>query len=435
VQETRELVKRLDEGLDVRLGVRNGQMFETFKEQLQDEAPAGVLSSNAKDRRDARERASLASEDEETRVLGGLRAIADRDPKVGEALRLFTWLEQGGELRIAALRAKEGVLPEDAVDRFVSLIDYRFRPLVLVKLRHAARYPDSSVHATHGLILAFQKLAKDFDEFESVVRALGTGNYGARRLAELHRAYGRFDHTRAIVELVSLAKKYLEEVESWEPKTPSEAFVSLLAHDVPETHALLATFLEKASFSGANSAVALKAVEAAARMKSKAAVRGLERAVERELGRIDDGGRARVVAALVACGGKAALPFLRSVYDAKLAVYDAESDRDAAYAYHHKDVACFLSGLLPLAPKDQELAEKSREILVRFAEELAADKKPRKDMIYAVAALLRGIGNARAGTLKDAVESYTTLEFREDRATLGLKETLQKLATDVVARL
>lgn len=435
VAETRDLVIRLEEGRDVRVGLRTGSMFEAFREQLQDEAPAAILGASAKARRDARERAAFATIDEESRLSVGLEQIAEREAGVRKALELLGWLEQGGALIPAVLHAKTGLTVEGAIDRFVSLADHRFRPMVLSKLRQAARFGDTSPHATHGLLLAFQKLATSFEEFESVIGAAGTGNYGPRRQSELFRAYGRFADDRATERLAEYSAVYLADVESWEPKVPREAFLQLMSRDSPQTEELAARLLEKASFSGANAALAIAAAEALGRMRSTRGIAGLERALQRELGRVDDGSRTRIASALVACAGKRSRPFLEGLVRAKLDRWEAEEDRQGSYAYHHKDVACWLAALLPLAPRDEALIDKAREMLDAFRLELYGEKRPRRDVIYAVAAVLRGAGNGRVAALAEAVQPYATMPLREDRSTLGLGEMLQKLAREVLARL
>lgn len=435
VHESRDLVRALREGKDVRIGIRTGPVLEQLREQLQDEAPPAVLGVRAKELRAERERSTLDAADEEVRLRASLEALAPADPKVREALELLVFLEEGGALRAPVLEKKKGLTIDQAVDRFVALVDQRFRPFILVKVRKAARWPDASPHATHGMILALAKVAKSFDELEQLVRAAGTANYGLRRLTELARAWGRFSDPRATKRLADAARTYLAEVESWEVKTPPEALLVLAERDVPEAHELVAELLEKASFSGANASVAIRLAEAAGKLRSKRAVPGLLRAVERELGRIDDGTRARVVHALVLAGGRDVAPALKKLVTDRVTRWQAEPDRDAAYVYHHKDIACWMSGLLPLEPADAALAAKAREMLGVFLVELGPEKKPRKDLLYAIAALLRGIGNGRVQGLRDAVEPYTHVELVEDRATIGLREMLNKLATDVCARL
>jgi hypothetical protein len=435
VAESVDLIRRLARGEDVMIGERTRAVLEAFREQLQEEAPPAVFGARARVSREARERSTAEQQDEESRLQAALVEVAERDPRVAEALSLLEHFEQGGALRPAYLRAKTGKTPVEAVDHFASLIDGRFKTLITLKLRRAARYPDSSPHATWGLIIAFAQLAKGFDEFHAGIEALGTGNFGARRMTELHRAYGRFSDRRATAKLVEWARAHLAEIESWDPRTPSEAIMQLFSRDVPETQEIIAELLEKASFSGANAALCLHAAEAAGRLGKKRASTGLRRAITLELGRVDDGSRTRVIGALAQCEGKKSLPFLRSLFDARLARWNEESDREGSYAYHHKEIACLLFGLLPLAPEDATLVDKAREILTRFRAELAPDKKPRRDLIYATAALLRGIGNGRVKALADDVRALETLEFREDRATTGLREELTNLVTVVVREL
>src|SRR5262249_15071679 len=153
---------------------------------------AELFSARARKRIADRDRSALSSLDEEERAFAVLREAAVHEGRVREALELFAFFEEGGALRESVLQVRYGLNLTQAIDKFAALIDARFRVPILLRLRRASKYPDASPHATHGLLIAFAKLARSYDELEQVLDAMGTSQFGQRRMAELCRAYARF---------------------------------------------------------------------------------------------------------------------------------------------------------------------------------------------------------------------------------------------------
>lgn len=433
VKESRELIRALEDHQDVRLGMRQGAIWATLREQIREAGHAALFSAGAQKRIEERDRSAHANIDEEDRAWAVLREAAVREPRVKEALDLFAFFEEGGALKESVLQVRYGLDLDAAIDKFAALIDARFRQPILLRLRRAAKYPDASPHATHGLLRAFAKLAKNYGELEQVIDALGTSHFGPRRMAELCRAYAKFDDPRATQRLAAMADAYLAEIESWEPKAPKEAVLELFERDVPEMHEVIAALLEKASFSGANAALCLRAVEAAERWRSKRAVAGLMRAIERELGRIDDGGREHVVRALVACAGADAAPVFDKAIAARAMRWQEDAERDASYVFFHKDIAVWLGGWLEAAPEEPRAIDKAREVLSRFHQELALGSKARRDLLNAIMALFRGVARGRVYALVDAVEPWCALAIAEDRGSAGLGDRVRALAAETSA--
>jgi len=276
-------------------------------------------------------------------------------------------------------------------------------------------------------------VAPDFEAFIGLLEEVGTDNLGPRRMKELYRAYGRFDDPRATAFLAAGAKKWLGEMNDWIRMVPDEPLYQLFARDTLETHRVIATLLEKASFSAANWEVAAAAAVAAGELKSKRAVPGLRRAVESRLGRVDDGSRTRVVQALVAADGQACLPLLRSLFEWSLDEWENADEDDAEE--HQRDLACYLSGLLALAPEEPRYLAAARRLLELFALKLGPRRTPRRDIIAAAAAILAGIRAGEVRPLVEVVAPYRALDFRETPSTRSAASELRELASAVVQEL
>lgn len=432
VQESRTLVQALEDGREVSLGMREGTAWAQLREQVREAGHAELFSARAKKRLEDRDRSALSTLGEEERAFALLREAASREGRVKEALELYAFFEEGGALKENIVQVRYGLDLDQAIDKFAALIDARFKTPLMFALRRSAKYPDGSPHATHGLLIALSKVVKSFDELEQVVEAVGTTNFGPRRLRELCRAYAKFEEPKATKKLASIARQYLLEVESWEPKAPKEAVLALLARDSRETEDVLAELLEKASYSGANASLCLAAAEAAERMQSKRAVPGLVRAIEKDLGRIDDGGRERVARALVACARSEAAPIFERAIALRVERWEADAEKDASYVFFHKEVAVLLGSWLETAPDEARAIAKTREVLARFYAELTSGKKARRDLLSAILALFRGIARSGAYGLQDAVAAYREVAITEDRSAVGLADRVRALAAEIV---
>jgi hypothetical protein len=433
LSETRAVVTQLLAGAKVRVGEHDTAAFLALRDELVQRAPLAAFEPAAKLRANAL-KADLAKETElEAGVRAMLEDAARREPLVREALLLLDHLAVGGAIPPEAAPVHGGLPVDDAVARLAELMDPRFRPLVRARLERSLHVGDSHQDAAWGLLVAWAAVAPDFEAFEGLLRTVGTENLGPRRLRELYRAYGRFDDARSTAFLVSGARAWLKEMDDWIRMAPDEPLLQLFLRDTLDTHRVIAAVLERASYSAANWAVCVAAAVAAGELKSKRAVPGLRRAVESRLGRVDDGSRAKVVQALVAAEGASAQAFLRSLFQWSLDEWESaeEEDRDG----HERDLACYLSGLLALAPEDPVLLATARRLLELFLLKLGPRRTPRRDIIAAAAAVIAGIRGGEVRPLAEVVAPYRTLAFHETASTRAAAEDLRTLADTVTREL
>ncbi|MCA9555259.1 MAG: hypothetical protein KC933_34825 [Myxococcales bacterium] len=431
--ESRTLITALAAGERVRLGEHDQAALLALRDEIVQRAPIAAFEPAARVRANAF-RADLAKE---SQVEEGARSVledaARREPLVREALTLLDHLAVGGAIPPEPAPVHGGLPVDDAVDRLAELMDPRFRPLVRARLERALHVGDSHQDAAWGLLVAWAAAAPDFDTFEGLLKEVGTENLGPRRLRELYRAYGRFDDPRATAFLVAGVRAWLKEMDDWIRMAPDEPLLQLFLRDTLDTHRVIAAVLERASYSAANWTVCVAAAVAAGELKSKRAVPGLRRAVESRLGRVDDGSRAKVVQALVAAEGASSQAFLRSLFDWSLDEWESadEDDKDG----HEKDIACYLAGLLTLAPEDPVLLGTARRLLELFLLKLGPKRTPRRDMIAAAAAILAGVRGGEVRPLVDSVVPYRTLAFHETASTRAAAEELRTLADTVTREL
>ena len=433
LMESRERVTELLAGARVRLGEHDQAALLALRDEIVERAPLTAFEPAAR----ARANAFKAGLVKESQLEAGARATledaARREPLVREALLLLDHLAVGGAIPPEAAPVHGGLPVDDAVDRLAELMDPRFQPLVRARLERSLHVGDSHQDAAWGLLVAWAAVAPDFDAFLGLLEQVGTENLGPRRLRELYRAYGRFDDPRATALLLEGARAWLKEMDDWIRMAPDEPLLQLFLRDTLDTHRVMAAVLERASYSAANWTVSVAAAVAAGELKSKRAIPGLRRAVESRLGRVDDGSRTKVVQALVAAEGPSAQPFLRSLFDWSLDEWESadEDDRDG----HERDMACYLSGLLALAPEDPVLLATAERLLELFLLKLGPRRTPRRDIIAAAAAVLAGIRAGEVRALVDRVAPYRRVAFHETASTRAAAEALRTLADTVTREL
>ncbi len=433
LMECRELIQNIRSGRRVRVGEHDQTGFAALKEEIMQRAPLSVFEPAAKIRVNAL-KADLAAESAVNQdAISVLEDAARREPLVREALVLLEHLAVGGAMAPGPAPVHGGLPVDNAMDRLAELMDERFLDLIRARLEHSLHVTDGHEKAAWGLLGAWAAVAPDFDAFEALLKDVGTENLGPRRMKELYRAYGRFDDTRATSFLFGAARQWLGEMNDWIRKVPDEAILQLLLRDTLDTHRVIAALLEKANYNGANLEVCVAAAVAADELKSKRAITGLRRAVEQRLGRVDDGSRAKVVQALVSVEGKASLPFLHSLFEWSMDEWEnaEEEDRDT----HQKDLACYLRGLLTLAPDDTVVVATARKLLELLQLKLGKNRTPRRDMIAAASAILDGIRAGEVRGLADSVLPYRGLAFRETASTHTAAVELRALATSLVDEL
>jgi hypothetical protein len=217
--------------------------------------------------------------------------------------------------------------------------------------------------------------------------------------------------------------------------TPAEPVLRLLERDVLETHRMMASVLERATFSGANWEICVKVALAAGELRSNRAVKGLERAVDRQLGRVEDGTRAEVVRALFLAAGDDARPFLEKQAEKKIAAIRYADPIDAPQL--SKDLACLLSGLIPAAPDDEHVIKRARELLAELSAtiEKSGPRLQLEGTIAAAEAIVRGaaLGDVRA--LRGAIQKVAALQAPERAPAKSRIEALVQLSAAVAREL
>lgn len=410
VAGTLRAILALDAGEKLRLGEKDQTQLLDLKVELLERAPAELLSGPARHRRNQRRAESSSANRAEIEALELLEAKAESEPLVAEALFLLQHLSRGGAVAPERVEVHGGLDAQAAQARLAELMDPRFRPVIEARLIRAAAVGDTHKDASFGLILAFAALEPDFARFSVFLERIGTANFGPRRMQELYRAVGTYQDPRATKVLAAGAKAWLSEVDDWIRMAPSEPLLQLLSRDSLETHELIARLLERANFSAANFDVCVRAAQAALELKSQRSIPGLERAVHLGLGRVDDGGRAAVIRAYAQVAGEASVPVLLERLRQRRERWESADEDDQPE--HQYELACLLSGLLPLLPADQELVAVARTLLALFKIRLQPSRTPRRDVLEAVLAIVVGAHHGDVRALASAITPYARLETR-----------------------
>jgi hypothetical protein len=353
-----------------------------------------------------------------------LLARAANEPRVQEALALLD--------RLATATPFDA---DAAMVRLYDLVDARFRAVIEARMRNAAKFADTHREASWGLLLAAAAIADDISDFEAMLERTGTQNFGPRRMAELYRAYAKFEDRRATEILALGASRWLEELEDWIRMTPVEPVRLLLERDCLETHQLMAAILERASFSGANWEIAVAAARAAGELRSSRAVKGLERAVERQLGRVEDGTRAEVVRALFLAAGAECRGALEALAEKKIAAIKYADAADVPVL--EKDLACLFSGLLAAAPDDEHVIRGAGELLQSLMAviESSSRRLQLEGTLGAAEAIVKGAALGEVRALAGSIRKVASLEPPERGPARTRVEALTALASAVAAEL
>ncbi|MEM7675700.1 MAG: hypothetical protein AAF449_06815 [Myxococcota bacterium] len=432
VLESRSVILELRDKRSVKLGRRDRRGFEKLRTELQDMAPRQALTRAAQRRVERRRDRVAQQKGAERSARAALDEAAKTEPLVEEALVLLDHLGTGGAAAPAPLAMHGGLAVDAAMERLAELVDDRFRPLVLVRLQRSLKVSDTHRDAGWGLLMAWAVLADDFDEFNAVIDRFGRDALGPRRQRELFRAYSRFDDPRTTRLLAVGAQAWLHEVDDWIRMAPSEPLLQLFKRDTLETHEIIAKLLETANFSPANWDECVAAAVAAGELRSRRAIAGLRRAVTAQLGRVDDGGRAKVVTALVQADPDA-LPFLQARYEIRKKAWASASGPDLLEP--QRDLACLLVGLLPLAPDDPDVRKTAELLLTRLYRGLSPEHTPRIDTLAAASAVIEGIRAGQVQGLKAVVQRFTRVKIKETSSTSQPARALRRLAVEVAAEL
>ncbi len=256
-------------------------------------APSKALSPEAKKRRQALEK-ELKSESPE--VVSAKKEIQS-DPSPSDAAKLFD--------ELVALSAKDAYSREvyqrrpQAIREFADVVDERWLPVLLHHQCLAARFVDSHKLAIPGLILAIAKLSKDYQTFRKRIDQFGVGAFGLQRKEEHAIAVGLFvSDPGALKWLVDDATAWAKRIDEWDVPVSDAYEHVLLKHPLPETFGLIQRVLSAKDFHGGNWRICVDTAVAAGRLKAVPALDALRSALEKGLGRKDNGERAAIEKAL-----------------------------------------------------------------------------------------------------------------------------------------
>jgi len=298
------------------------------------------------------------------------------------------------------------------IDAFAAAVDARWLPILRAKLAVGAAYDEDHELAVPGMLAGLGVALGGYDAFAAEVGQLPfvvENRYGRRRRMEHALVAGHYlddsDDPREFLRVES--RRWAAQIDEWQRDTASNAFAILFEKRDPVAVEIANQILLEAEFSGANwNTCIFLAVQAGefgiAEMKT-----GLQRAVERELGRTDDGDRGRVVRAFARVAGAEAAAYLAERYREQEEKWQAETrTEDWLYGYYHDDICAFLGGLLPLDPECEEWVEKAREILARYCRDDLS-----KSRLGALLSLLTGVVE---GGLRGFGEDLARLRQRVD---------------------
>ncbi len=430
VQDSRKAVRMLSVGRKTKFAGQDTSVWQALAGQIQAKAPLAVFEPRQKEVEINRRQRISDEAESEAIAWAKLQQSAGEEPLVEESLLLLAHLGTGSAAPPAKIDLHGGLEADQAIDRLAEIVDERFRPVVVGRLRRAARHGDTHRDAGWGLILAWAALAEDLDEFEAILERCGTGNFGPRRLRELYRAYGYFDDPRATEILAQAAKKWMLELDDWIRMAPEEPLRQLLKRDSLYTHQLCAEILRRARFSAANWDICVEVAKTAGRLNIRRALPGLRRAVSERLGRVDDGGRAQVVAALIEVDPENSYSVLYQEFEETLAAWEASEDEDDIFN-HQKDLAAVCRGLLALRPQETKVLEVSAALLQVFRLRMGPKRRPRKEVLASVIALFQGIKAGEIRALRRCLPAFIQPRYQTTPSTRGLCEEIRNLALEL----
>jgi antitoxin component YwqK of YwqJK toxin-antitoxin module len=271
------------------------------------------------------------------------RAFSDEDERMDFFMR-----QKNGHTSIL-MRAIHGMLDD---------VGPACRPLFEAAVRRGAAFEEEHSAAVPGALAGLGGASADFAEVRAHAEALiGAERIGRRRRMELALvAARRFDQPAARAFLVHEAERYARQLAEarWQVDTVAFSLFRLFELEPDTGGRILAGALSDARFSGANWRPAILLVEEAGRRAVAAASPGILAAIDRGLGRYDDGDRTTVVRAYAACAGAAAAGVLETRY---AAIDDSRADCARC---------AFVAAFIDLDPASPRWRDEARAVLARL---------------------------------------------------------------------
>jgi hypothetical protein len=341
-----------------------------------DKGHTGLMSAAAQ----SRLRAGLSTRDVAAAEAAAARAalLASGDATAAEVFEMWDLLESAaGSLEACEEALMNKLIPEDNrmsymlrqhtgqtsilftfMVRLTEMAGPAYLSFFDAVVRRGIGYDEGHGCAVPGAIAGLGAAMAEFAPFRSrVEELLGAGGLGRRRRAELAIvAAQRFPQHAAGEYLIGEATRYarlLADGDNWIYDTAGYALHRLLDLEPATGGRILSDALAAAHFSGANWTSSTLLLKRAAELRIAEAAPGILAAVDRGLGRADDGDRAVVVVSYATCaiaGG-----------GADEAVAALESRLGAADGVRADCERCaLLAGLITAAPTDIRWHEQAR---------------------------------------------------------------------------
>ena len=413
VQEARKVLNAWVKGRGARLGPLRRSDFEVIRESARESVHKDILESPPRSRNPT-PRSNLDLTPPQT------RAFIELFDQLGEpAIKDTTtppqrWLEL------------EALLAERARPEFCELLD--------AALSEASQVADHHVRSGRGRILARAAISPDLEEFETAIsRAGGTGQFGPRRRDEMWRGIARFSGTTASRRLVEGAKLFAREAPDWIRTASKVPWTTLLSIDTLETHNLVVNFLQTVPHVSAAAPLIIEVTQAARKHHIHRAVAGLRRAASGNMGRVDNGGRAEILWAIVELDSEASA-FLRALLNILTHEWENASNEETADA-RSIDIGCVVGPLMAADPNNLEARATAAALLARFAVSLGPARQPNLAMLHSLHAVVLGIREGEIRPLLKPLEALSKLRPDIKSTHRTVYDNLQHLFKETITRL
>ncbi|MBW2702772.1 MAG: hypothetical protein JRF33_18275 [Deltaproteobacteria bacterium] len=352
------------------LGLR-ARALDEGHEKLFGEGALGRLQETLAERREAESRVAAAKAELE----------ASGDPKVSAVFEIWSLLEDtAGRLEVFEQHILEQVFPDqdEATDYMMrqrsghasilarvifglfGKVDAKWLAFFEASVKRGAAFDEEHASSVPGALFGLGLAMNDFDAFMNFVKSMSfhPDEFGRRRRLETTLlALHLWDQGEGPQQfLLGEAERYAAQFHNWQVDTTATALFSLIEKEVPRAAEIFCEMFARVSFSGANWTTALLFVGECAKRKNPSLAPGLLAAVDKGLGRHDDGDRAEVIQAYASCAGKAAIKELENRLEN---IDDVRTDCERA---------ALLSGLIQTEPDSETYAKDAAATIGRMLE-------------------------------------------------------------------
>jgi len=335
---------------------------EGYRATFQEEAPESFFSQA--DYPAIQQKIALANAIPDAIVMeiDRLKAQAENDSRLAEALAMMEVLEGSGHLDDSSFEASHHIKKNDYVQKLWDLLDERLAVLLEYQVARSLNYPERHKKSGMGLLEAYSKVAGSFKRYRQVFASTRPENLGSSRVEEITRAAGRFNGDPEARSYVSSAAiKWIEHIDQGgQGYCSSLAFDLLLEQDSPESRGLIAKFLDSEACRKQSFTIVRVAVKAREYMVHEA-IGGLtwlvrEECDARTLNRYD-GDIGRINYALAEVAGETSIPVFMEIFNQKTERF--RTQELSAYSYY-LEICYVLRALLHLQVQTPEVMDVTR---------------------------------------------------------------------------